>query len=448
MLNKIDNKIQKLTYYSLVICLLIFPIGTFIRYISLYFGFNNIYLSINLLKCYWFILPIQAFIYLFCLKNRMIKINYFDYIIYLLIIVGAISSIFAINYNISIFGYVKRYEGLIVILSYYLLFLNSRVLDKKLINKLLNILIYVGIFNCLYAILQVIFNAPFVMKFKWCWMASGLNYNPNFFGSFMCTIGLISICMYLFNDRRKIFYFISSIIMMIGLVLAQSTGPMIGYFFGIFILLIVLFKRKIKIWKDVFKIGFSLFITFLICVYGTDYLFNNIYKYEDTDSYTIKGDIDKIVIYGCDLVNLNCDFIKERTHLSNVDNITLDNISSNRFTIWKDSLPIIKDNWLVGVGLDNFGIAYEKYYNDKTTDKVHNVYLQILVTNGIIGFIPYMIWLVMVLYCGYKNHSNNIIILLIPFIGYAFQAIFNISVVDVAPIFYILGGMIVGFKEE
>lgn len=443
-----EQKICKVNYYSLLVCILVLPLGMLIKYTSLYFNLNSIYLNINLLRLYWFIFPIQGFIYIYCLYKRVIKPNYWDCIMYSLILVGIISSLFAMSYYTSIFGYVKRYEGLIAILSYYLLFLNSRMLDKKSINKLLNILIYVGIFNCLYAILQVIFKAPFVMKFKWFWMASGLNINPNFFGSFMCTIGLISICMYLFNDRRKFFYLIASIIMMIGLVLAQSTGPMIGYFFGIFILLIVLFKRKIKIWKDVFKIGVALFITFLICVYGTDYLFNNIYKYEDTDSYTIKGDIDKIVIYGCDLVNLDCDFTKGNTHLSNVDNITVDNIASNRFTIWKDSLPIIKDNWLVGVGLDNFGLAYEKYYGDKTTDKVHNVYLQILVTNGIIGFIPYMIWLIMIFIYGFKIKNDEMLILLIPFIGYAFQAIFNISVVDVAPIFYILGGMIVGFKEE
>lgn len=448
MTEKIKNNIPRLIYYSLIVCILIFPISMFIKYTALYLNFDNLFSFIDLLKCYWIILPIQSFIYLFCLKKKIIKVNKFDYIIYVLIFVNVISCLFAMDYNTAIIGYYNRYEGLVALLSYYLMFLNSRMLNKKYVNKLLDLIIGIGIFNCLYAVLQVIFKAPFVMKFRWFWMASGLNSNPNFFGTFMCTVSLLSACMYLFNDKRKIFYFISSIIMVIGLVLSQSTGPLIGYLFGILMLIIVFLIRKINMWKKFLKLVIVLVITFFISVYGTDYLFNNVYKYKDTDSYTIKGDIDRIIIYGCDLLGMDAKITKKKTHLVETDNITLNTISSNRLDIWKRAMPIVKDNWLVGVGIDNFGIAHNKYYSNNLTDKVHNVYLQILVTNGIVGFIPYMIWLIMVLYCGYKNHSNNIIILLIPFIGYSFQAIFNISVIDVAPIFYILSGMMVGFKEE
>lgn len=444
----LESNIYKILYYNLIICLTIFILTNFIRITLLYFGNVYFYYILDAFNCYWFILPIQAFIYLFCVKKKIIKLNMFDYIIYLLIFTNIISCLFAMDYNVSIFGYINRNEGLVVLISYYLMFLNSRLINKKDVNKLLNVLICTGIFNSLYAVLQVIFKVPFVMKFTWPWMAGGLNGNPNFFGTFMCVVGLLSICMYLLNDKRKIFYFIASIVMLIGLILAQSTGPLIGYFFGMFILLLILFIRKIKLWKKFLKLGIALIITFFISVYGTDYLFNNVYKYKGTDSYTIKGDIDRIIIYGCDLLGIDAKITKKKTHLISTDNITLNTISSNRFDIWKRTMPIIKDNWLVGVGIDNFGIAHSKYYGNNLTDKVHNVYLQILVTNGVIGLIPYMVWIIMVLYCGYKNHSNNIIILLIPFIGYSFQAIFNISVIDVAPIFYILSGMIVGYKEE
>lgn len=443
-----DNKIYKLNYYALIICILIFPIGMFIKYTSLYFDLDNIYLNINLLRLYYFILPLQGLIYIYCCKKKIIKPNYFDYIIYVLIFAGIISSIFAMNYNTSIFGYTKRYEGFIAILSYYLIFLNSRLINWDDKYKLLNILIIIGLFQSLYAILQVIFKVPFVMKFKWYWMASGLNSNPNFFGSYMVMLGLISIGMYLFYNKYHIFYFISSIVFAFTLVLSQSTGPLIGYFVGLFILLLIVLVRKIKVGRKLNILCISLVITFLFGVYGTDYLFNNVYHYKNMDNYTIKGDIDRGFIYGCNLLNLDCHFIRKNTHLIDTDNITLDQLSTNRFTIWKNTLPIIKDNYLIGVGLDNFGISYQKYYHNPLVDKVHNVYLQILVTNGIIGFIPYMMWLVLIFIYGVKNFSNNIIIVLIPFIGYLFQAIFNISVVDVAPIFYMLSGMIVGFKEE
>ena len=59
-----------------------------------------------------------------------------------------------------------------------------------------------------------------------------------------------------------------------------------------------------------------------------------------------------------------------------------------------------------------------------------------------------MIWLFMVMQKGLKIKSVEMLILFIPIIGYSVQALFNISVVDVAPLFYMLSGMIVGFKEE
>lgn len=443
-----QQKLYKLNYYALMICILVFPIGMLIRYTALYFGLDNIFWNINLLRLYWFILPIQGFIYIYSLYKRIIKPNYFDYIIYGLILAGVISSLFAMDYYTSIFGYIKRYEGLIAIISYYLIFLNSRLVDKERRYKLLNILIIVGLCQSIYAVLQVIFKVPFVMKFKWTWMASGLNSNPNFFGSYMVILGLLSIGMYLFYNKHRIFYFICSLIFLISLILAQSTGPLIGYFFGILVLLIIVLIKKIKIWKELVILGIGLLVSFFVSVYGTDYIFNNVYHYKNMDSYTIKGDIDRILIYGCDLLDLECKFIKEKSHLQDKEDITLNQISSNRFTIWKESLPIIRDNFLVGVGLDNFGIAYEKYYKDNSIDKVHNAYLQILVTNGIIGFIPYILWLALVIYKGFKVRNIEIIILLIPIIGYSFQAIFNISVVDVAPVFYLLCGLNVGFKEE
>ncbi|MEI3530299.1 MAG: O-antigen ligase family protein [Bacilli bacterium] len=443
-----DNKIYQFNYYSLLICILIFPICMLIKYTSLYFNLDNVYFSFNLLRMYWLILPLHGFIYIYCLYKKIIKPNYFDYIMYILILAGVISSVLAIDYDTAIFGYTHRYEGFIVLLSYYLIFLNSRLIDCDKRFKILNVWLLMGILQSLYAVFQVIFKVPFVMKFKWIWMASGLNGNPNFFGSYMVLLGLLSIGLYLFSSRHRVYYLICSIIFIMSLILAQSTGPLIGYFVGLFVLLLIILVRKIKVGCRLNVLCISLIITFLFGVYGTDYLFNDIYHYENMDNYTIKGDIDRVLIYGCDILDLECNFVKKNTNLIHKEDITLDQLSSNRITIWKNSIPIIKDNYLVGVGLDNLGLAYNKYYHTQKVDKAHNVYLQILVTNGIIGFIPYMIWLFMVIQKGLKIKSVEMLTLSIPIIGYSVQALFNISVVDVAPLFYMLSGMIVGFKEE
>lgn len=218
------GKIYQFNYYSLLICILIFPIGMLIKYTSLYFNLDNVYFSFNLLRMYWLILPLHGFIYIYCLYKKIIKPNYFDYIMYILILAGVISSVLAIDYDTAIFGYTHRYEGFIVLLSYYLIFLNSRLIDRDKRFKILNVWLLMGILQSLYAVFQVIFKVPFVMKFKWIWMASGLNGNPNFFGSYMVLLGLLSIGLYLFSSRYRVYYLICSIIFIMSLILAQSTG--------------------------------------------------------------------------------------------------------------------------------------------------------------------------------------------------------------------------------
>ena len=75
-------------------------------------------------------------------------------------------------------------------------------------------------------------------------------------------------------------------------------------------------------------------------------------------------------------------------------------------------------------------------------DKVHNEYLQILITEGIFCLISYLVMYGIICIRGMKNSfKNKEIYLLLPVIGYLVQAFFNISVIEVAPIFFIALGL-------
>ena len=79
-------------------------------------------------------------------------------------------------------------------------------------------------------------------------------------------------------------------------------------------------------------------------------------------------------------------------------------------------------------------------------DKVHNEYLQKLVTEGIFSLITYMLLLLLLFIKSIKKITKNkdtlLITLFISFLTYAIQAFFNISVICVAPLFYILMGLL------
>jgi len=75
-----------------------------------------------------------------------------------------------------------------------------------------------------------------------------------------------------------------------------------------------------------------------------------------------------------------------------------------RWTIWKDSIKIIKDFPFFGVGLSNYGAIFPRYKSFIETRYVyaHNDYLQFGIEMGLPGFIL----LVIVLYSFYKRVLN------------------------------------------
>ena len=63
--------------------------------------------------------------YLIGLKQKRFKIDWLDILTYHLIVITIISSIFSDFPKVSLFGSYTRYEGLLSVVSYYLIFLNQ-----------------------------------------------------------------------------------------------------------------------------------------------------------------------------------------------------------------------------------------------------------------------------------------------------------------------------------
>jgi len=135
------------------------------------------------------------------------------------------------------------------------------------------------------------------------------------------------------------------------------------------------------------------------------------------------------------------------TELSTTSPKTIKEVSNGRLVVWEKSIPLVKKYWLTGCGLDNFKDAYpnEGYLK---YDKAHNVYLQIAVTNGIPAIIIFLILLFVAFLKGIKLKNKFLTPIYIAFIGYSIQAFFNISVIDVAPYFYIILGLIFSDQKE
>ena len=68
---------------------------------------------------------------------------------------------------------------------------------------------------------------------------------------------------------------------------------------------------------------------------------------------------------------------------------TEDISGDSRALIWRDTLPMIRDYWVTGVGMGAYEPAFYQYKNVApmaTVDYAHNDYLQYLAELGIVGF--------------------------------------------------------------
>ena len=153
----------------------------------------------------------------------------------------------------------------------------------------------------------------------------------------------------------------------------------------------------------------------------------------------------KIIILALSLVIIIFSgfFLKKsdtKTRLSK-KNVTSTNTLEIRLKAWQKTLPMIKDNWLLGVGIGNWKINLPKYgVAGMKTEKgayqyirPHNDFIWVLAEIGVIGFIFYLSIFIttfyflfrIIKYAKNKNDKIYAFLLLFNLIGYLVIASFS-----------------------
>ena len=356
--------------------------------------------------------------YLYSIFSKKEKIGYIDIIIYVLIVLAFLSTEYAVDFEKSFFGEKYRYEGLLTILSYYFLILNVKSIKQEKYKKnIIKLFIIIGIFQSIYAILQTYTGFTFIRRHSSKYMAMGLCSNPNFFGSYIVMQLLLMGYMYVYNPKKL--YLIIYILFGISLYICSSTGPVLSAFVAI-IFSIFIMPNKIK---KVIKLIIVLMLSFSLANLSLKYIQNK--------------EIEKDVIKNDYVLN----------DIAMIPKQSKEQIGTGRLVVWEKSLPLVKKYWLIGCGLDNFKNVYPNSGYLKY-DKAHNVYLQISITNGMPALIIFLILLFISFIKGIKFKNGFFTPIYMAFIGYSIQAFFNISVIDVAPYYYIILGLILSEYGE
>ncbi len=219
-----------------------------------------------------------------------------------------------------------------------------------------------------------------------------------------------------------------------------------GIFFGFwFILFSASRQAYLALFVEVFIL--LLFITFDYYKQRRDSLFLNIFN---SKRKGILFFITSIVIIG--LINFNLIGDRQTIDISSrIQDINLES-GNSRLLMWRNTLDMVNDNLVAGVGSGQWHVIYPKYANSSVQDvffnekkralSVHNDYLEIFASVGVIGFLLLLWFLFLIskrIWLNLSNPSNenraiNLSIVL-GLIGFSIVSIFSFPLRSVIPAF-------------
>lgn len=365
-----------------------------------------------------------ALLIMFFINIKHVKCDTKDALILIFIILAGYSTIFSVSIKNSIFGSISRYEGLLTLIIYTLIYYSAKY-HFKFNKKILNIGMIIYSLILIFAIVQFYMPSN-IIKFYPIFGkgAHGTIGNTNFMGSFVSLLLPAFILGYIYTGKLK--YYLTSLLAfsVMWMCVARSSWVAFGVYSLIEIIYLILKKDK-----TFYKRFFILLISFIICF--------------STITITKKG---TSIIIG--KVNVVTSEIKK----ANEDGISK-NMGSGRIGIWNMTLKVIKANPIFGCGVDSLFeglmqdakrevLEYAGIYKARV-DKAHNEYLQIAATMGIPSLVIYLLFVISILSEKIKNILKNkkSILFVLIILSYLVQAFFNISVIAVAPIFWFVLGL-------
>lgn len=417
---KINKIASYITIFNLVVTPLIFlPNQTVFDYY--YFPKHVVIMVCSLLFVLQIWLSRKNFkeIFVFDLPTKAI-------LVYLLIVF--ISIFFAIDPKLAITGNSFRLDGFATLMMYILMFFAAKIsmpIGNKVFKYMLisaSIIAVYGSFQ--YFRLDIFRIEPF--RYGSFSLAFGTIGGSNFLGSYL--VLMIPFTLHFWFSRKESFGLISYAIILFCLIATLSRGPWLGAIFGI----ILYFFFKVHFLKN--KFLSKQFLIFVTVTVGIIMLFAAISPDSPFSRFSmIFTDATKIL----------------------ANDSTINSAGSNRWFIWSKVIELIKERPFFGFGISNIELLFASRFKENvfqvfgsyiTIDKAHNEYLDIAVSSGTPSLIAYLYFLYTVTIDKLKKKifiDENIVPLLCAGLGYAVQAIFNISVISVAFVFWILLGLIV-----
>lgn len=305
-----------------------------------------------------------------------------------------------------------RFEGFVTLFFYAVIFVAAR--NHLVINRK-NLLFYLSIQGLVagYSIFQFYGIDPLVHYLNFrsgCYSTIG---NQNFFGSYVVTLLTLSSGLYIMDRKPQTLFL--CVLFFGGLLACNTRGCWLAFLAVIILSLFLLSKKKY----------ITPFITLLVV-------------------FT--------------LVALTMNFTRGNHLMGRAKSIQQqismeEEAGSGRVQIWKMTIQSIGQNPILGTGpenlkehfirTDNEGFLAYKKRTGKTVDKAHSEILHITAVSGIPAALIFLFFLGIIFWKNlriiFKINSSTLLATAV--LVYLLQALFNISIISVAPLFWVLLGV-------
>tara|TARA_A100001015_G_scaffold226508_1_gene255797 strand:- start:1323 stop:3752 length:2430 start_codon:yes stop_codon:yes gene_type:complete len=280
------------------------------------------------------------------------------------------------------------------------------------------------------------------------------------------TLFLLSLVLFLYKkilpnythiNSEMRFNIVSTLIFMVFITVLPQVSLYISNFIALYSLSLLQFT-----------IHLSFFIVFILII--SIFIFNvNILK-----NQTFVLSLATILFIVSIPMYTNFSFTAKNENLSVANNMKfrMTNLSENatnnaRWYMWLSAIPWTLDHPIIGSGPDSIRFLYPRYRHPKyglaegghnfTPDRLHNEYINTLVTRGVVGFIIYYVfviggwfYLMLKLFNKYYYQEQRFFILALMTGAsiYLVQVLFNFGVVATLYVFYLILGLGLSFVNN
>ena len=334
-----------------------------------------------------------------------------------------IASLFAYKPLLALSGVslsAGRFEGFLTFFFYAVMFYSAKE-HMLLTKKNIQFFLCAQAFIAMYAIAQFFKIDPLVEYLHYAKGSYATIGNQNFLASWTLLMLVIAVGFYM--KYRKRVYLIFPILFFGALLASNTRGAWIALFtVGLASLYFLRFT-------EIRRHHITVFISFLLVFLTMNFLSES--KIQQRTK-TIKSEL-----------NINNEWA-----------------GSGRALIWRMSLDIIEEHPFFGAGPENLKEALRQTKNKRskaygkltghTVDKSHNELLHIAAVSGLPALFAYLIFLILI----FKQNTRNIFrlsaksVIAFAVLAYLVQSLFNISVIAVAPLFWVLLGILASQRKD